>query len=92
LSTVEVLSAPSGDGGDLEAAEPDGAVGLHLDAQVVVVDEVVVVAAERDEVVEVGTPALLPGPEVVDLAPGEVHVAAPHRAGGCRAWRARRCS
>ena len=66
---------------DVAGGESFGAVGLFVDA-------VVVVAAEEDAVVEVGQPAEQPGVPVVGLAPGPGDVAAlgPAGAGPGRSW------
>ena len=61
--------------------EPDAPVSHVLDAPSRFVGAVVVTAAEQDSVVEVGAAAVVPGVEVVGLAPGAGDVAALGAAG-----------
>jgi hypothetical protein len=54
----------------------EGGGGVELEVPAVLVDQVVVSSAERDEVVELGGAAVWPVPDVVGLAPGRWPVAA----------------
>ncbi len=46
---------------------PEGAIGEQLDVPSTFVDQVMVLGAQGDEVVEIGGATLLPGPDVVGL-------------------------
>ena len=55
----------------VRSGERDGAVVVELERPASLVHQMVMLGAQRNEIVEIGAAALLPGDDVVDLASTE---------------------
>ena len=66
-----LYASPVGANGHVYFCGRDGAVVVELERPASLVHQMVMLGAQRNEIVEVGPAALLPGDDVVDLASTE---------------------